>query len=96
MFIINVRYIVKPGKREDYIEAVKKTGFITDCQNEEGNKGYDFYLPIDSSDDVFVIEKWEKKANWEAHKMTKHVEKYQDVKKEYVLDMKGEVFETNE
>ena len=93
MLVLNVRYMIKPGMREEFIKIVLDERILAASKNEEGNMRYDFFYPIDSKDDIFLIEQWKDKETWEAHKRTKHVMKLQEIKKEYVVNMIPNAFE---
>jgi quinol monooxygenase YgiN len=96
MLIITVRYTVKPGKREEFVKITHEEGILAESKNEKGNIGYDYYYPVDSNEDILLIEKWNNKEAWEAHKQTSHVQKFQGIKEKYVLKMTPELFETKE
>ena len=44
MIIYNVLYKCKPGKRADFLEAIKREGIGEACRAEEGNLKYDYFL----------------------------------------------------
>jgi quinol monooxygenase YgiN len=96
MLLISVRYMIQPGKREEFMKITQEEGIVAESKNEKGNMGYDYFYPVDSIEDVLLIEKWNSKEAWEAHKQTSHVRKFQGIKEKYVLNMAPELFETKE
>ncbi len=96
MLIINVRYTIKPGKREEFVKIVQKEGILTESKNEKGNVGYDYFYPVDSDEDILLVEKWNSREVWEAHRQASHIQKFQGIKENYVLKMTPELFETKE
>ena len=57
-------------------------------QSEEGNIEYDIYFPLDSDDDVCLIEKWEAMENIEAHHKSLHYAILNELKEKYVHKIK--------
>jgi quinol monooxygenase YgiN len=96
MLAILVRYAIKPGKRAEFLKVIQEEGIHAQSKNEKGNVGYDYYYPVDSSEDILLIEKWSNREAWEAHKQASHTQKLQGIKEKYVLSMTPELLETKE
>ena len=51
---------------------------------EVGNIEYCMFFPMDSDDDICILEKWESKENIEAHQKTLHYAILNELKEKYV------------
>ena len=59
MIILNVTYKCKPGMREKFVEAIKAEGIDAASRAEAGNFKYDYYMSVDNSDELLLVEKWQ-------------------------------------
>lgn len=86
MWIVSGTYVIKPGKRDAFVEQVIAQGILDKILKEDGNIGYDYYYPLEDADQVFFVERWISEAAWKAHLEAPHVaqdlkalkESYQD------------------
>ena len=86
MLHIHVRYKVKPGMRKAFIEALAKAKTSARTMAEPGNLGYEFFVPLDKDDEVFLLECWENEAALGPHREMEHFKELQGFKAEYVLN----------
>jgi len=84
MILMHVTYRVKPGKREAFLQAIREAHIDEASKNEAGNRQYDYYLSVDSAENVLLIEEWENAVVLAAHKTTPHFQKLADIKEQYV------------
>ncbi len=82
--LVNVRYTVKPGKRNEFLEKAGEQGIIRGSKEEPGNVKYEYYIPVDLENDLFLMEMWVSGEAQAAHGKTGHYQKLQALKKEYV------------
>lgn len=81
-----VTYKTLPGKARAFFEAVTSSGVAAGVRQEPGNRGYQFYLPLEQNDTLVLIEQWESKAAADAHAFTDNVVKMGQLKPEYVVE----------
>jgi quinol monooxygenase YgiN len=93
MIIVNVLYKIKPGERTAFLAACSEIGLLEHTNEEKGNITYDYYFPVSDENAVFCAELWEDADAFKAHRSTPHVEKFQDVKRRYVVDAEIRLFE---
>lgn len=93
--LVNVRYTIKPGKRDEFLEKVNEQGIIMDSRAEPGNYQYEYYIPIDSENVLFLTEMWISIEAQAAHGKTEHYQRLQALKKEYVTDVTIEKYSVN-
>ena len=84
MLIVTGTYKIKPGKRNEFLQAVINQGIYAEFLKEKGNISYDYYFPYGNDDDVFFFECWENMDAWEAHKSAPHTLKLQPIKDEFL------------
>lgn len=53
-------------------------------QSENGNLQYEIYFPLDSDDDICLIEKWETEEDILAHQKSLHFAILGELKEKYV------------
>lgn len=67
MILIRVTYCTKPGERDSFIQGLLDEKIPACTRREEGNICYDFTLPIEEPDTVYLIEQWKDTACLEKH-----------------------------
>jgi len=92
MIVLNVTYTIKPGKREEFYIKVKESGIVEQSRLEEGNLKYEYYIPIESDNEILLIEIWKDLAAQNTHKELDHFNKLQKIKEDYVTDVKFEKY----
>ena len=85
--LVNVRYTVKPGKRDEFLQKAEQQGIIAASRAEPGNCGYEYFKPVDSENTLFLMELWASGEAQAAHSRTEHYQRLQLLKKEYVTDV---------
>ncbi|MPM68461.1 hypothetical protein SDC9_115394 [bioreactor metagenome] len=89
---VNVRYAIKPGKRNEFLEKLSNQGVIKNSKAEPGNIKYEYSIPIDSDNDLILTEMWTNSEALEAHGKSEHYQRLQVLKKEYTTDVTIEKF----
>ena len=92
LILLNVRYTIKPGKRDEFFKKVNEQGIISESRAEPGNYKYNYYKPADSENALFLMEMWVSKEAQAAHIKTEHFSRLQILKKEYVTDVEIEKY----
>jgi quinol monooxygenase YgiN len=85
--LVNVKYTIKPGKRDEFLARANEQGIIIDSRAEPGNYQYEYYKPVDSENVLFLMEMWVSSEALSAHGKTEHYQRLQALKKEYVIDV---------
>lgn len=85
MVVLNVVYKTKPGKRDDFYNAIlDKAAFF---RTEKGNIQYKYYFATDNDTDIVLIEKWETEEDLAAHSSTEVFDSLQGLKAEYIEEV---------
>lgn len=90
--LVNVKYTVIPGKRDEFLEKVVENDIITASRAEPGNYKYECYKPVDSEDILFLMEIWVSNKARTLHSKTEHYQRLQSLKKEYVTNVTMEKY----
>ena len=93
MIVLNVTYKCKPDMRDEFLEAIYTEGIDVACRGVDGNIKYDYYTPVDGSDDLLLVEKWRDADALAAHGRQEHFAKLGELKAEFVDDTVIEKFE---
>lgn len=88
--LVNVKYTIASGKREAFLKAAE--GIMRASREEPGNLRYDYYQPVESDNDLLLLEIWVDEAAQVAHGKTAHYQKLQALKKDYVTAVAIEKF----
>ncbi|HIZ15678.1 MAG TPA: antibiotic biosynthesis monooxygenase [Candidatus Tidjanibacter faecipullorum] len=83
MITIVARNIVRDGKREAFLEAVRP--LIAASRSEEGNIAYDLYEDINEANAFCFIEKWKDPEAIAAHNASSHFREWMACKAEFVI-----------
>ncbi len=82
--LANVRYSIKDGKREEFVEKLSEMKISDASRQEPGNLRYELNLPVDASNDVCLIEMWTNWKEQKRHRSTKHYDLLSELKSKYV------------
>ena len=93
MIVLNVTYKCKPDMREEFFERIMAEGIDVASRAETGNIKYDYYIPTDGSDDLFLLEKWQDADALAEHGTQPHLARLKEIKSEYVIDTIIEKYE---
>ena len=93
MVVLLVTYSCKPDKRLAFLDAITSEGIAIACRAEVGNLKYDYYLPMDESNDLLLVEKWVDEGALAEHMKQPHFARLGELKAEYVLDTIIEKYE---
>jgi quinol monooxygenase YgiN len=96
VLVFNVTFKCKPGMRDEFLEKIRTEGIDAASRAEEGNLMYAYYLPLDGSDDLLLIEKYRDADAVAAHVRQAHVARLVELKTEYVSDLILEKYETEQ
>ena len=96
MIVLNVTYKCKPEMREEFLEMIMTEGIDDACRAEDGNLKYDYFRPVDDSDDLLLIEKWRDPEALAKHGRQPHFARLGELKSEYVTETIIEKFELPE
>ena len=86
MYKIYVVFTCKDGKREQFVERVKKEGIVDAVRAEDGCYRYDYYYSENNANELLLIEEWESKRHQEVHIAQPHMVRLREFKADYITD----------
>ena len=84
--LLLITYKTHPNQREAFHKAILDENIQEVSRAEEGNIAYDYFLSLDSKDELLLVEKWVDQASLDLHRTTPHFAKVQALRKIYVLE----------
>ncbi|MDO4491240.1 MAG: antibiotic biosynthesis monooxygenase [Lachnospiraceae bacterium] len=85
--LVQVRYIVKEGKREEFLNQILDEGIQKACLQEDGCEKYDYYFPADDSNALCLCEIWRDADALQVHGTQPHFLRLGEIKGDYVVEM---------
>ena len=86
MLLLNVTYTMKPGMRDTFLNEVQAQGIQAAVRHEDGCLQYDYYLPVEASDTLLLVERWRDQAAQQVHLATPHMAALGKIKADCVTD----------
>ena len=85
---VNIYYM---GKNDNAIKFAKEmiaSGIVQSIRNEKGNLRYDYFLPIDDSETVLLIDSWQDQTALDYHHGLPLMGQIAALREKYDLHMK--------
>lgn len=86
MIKVEVKYILKQGQRDAFYNAIVEQGIDVAAKNEAGNIKYDFDIPANEPDVLYLHELWQDSDALALHGQVEHYKALALLKEKYVLD----------
>ena len=83
---VEVHYLLNPGKRQAFYDAIITGGIADAAHAEEGNEKYDYYFSPDNENELVLLEVWKSAEAVQFHMETQHYKALAELKKEYVAE----------
>ena len=84
MYTIYVVFKCFEGKREAFVERVRREGVLDAIRAEDGCHRYDYYYSEADANELLLIEAWETKDHQQIHLAQPHMDKLRSFKGEYI------------
>lgn len=81
------------GKREEYLEEIKKAGLVEKFLGHPGNVFYNIASSAADPDQVVVVDCWEDRAAFTAHDTSPDVDIWRGIYAKYVTGCSSELYE---
>lgn len=85
MYTIYVIFQCLPGKREAFVEAVKREGILDAVRAEDGCARYDYYFSEADENELLLIEAWESQRHQQIHIEQPHMARLREIKGDYIV-----------
>lgn len=88
--IIHIYYTGKNGGAKKFAEEMLTSGTVDLILAEEGNEGYEYFFPMNNSETVLLIDRWENQAALDAHHKSEMMSTITQLRDKYKLHMRVE------
>ena len=85
MYTIYVVFKCFDGKREAFVDAVRREGILDAVRDEDGCRRYDYYYSESDPCELLLIEEWETKGHQEIHITQPHMARLREIKGDYII-----------
>jgi quinol monooxygenase YgiN len=89
--VVSVKYVLKPGKRDELLSFVMDN--VKNTRAEKGNIGYSHYPSLENDQEMFVFEHWETFEDLENHIEMPHYVVFDNKRKPLLESYEAQVFE---
>ena len=89
---VNLRYTGKNGSARKFAEEMEKSGTVDAIRAEEGNIRYEYYVPLNDSETVLLIDAWESQEALDVHHASPMMAAIAALREKYDLHMTVERF----
>ncbi len=87
---VNIYYAGKNGNAVKFAKEMISSGLVQEIRSEKGNLRYDYFLPMDDSETVLLIDGWQDQNALDAHHSSPFMEQIAALREKYDLHMKVE------
>lgn len=84
MYNIYVTFKCLPGKREAFVERVRREGILDAIRAEDGFHRYDYFFSEEDPNLLLLIEAWESYEHQQTHIAQPHMAALRALKGEYI------------
>ena len=92
-FTINIYYTGENGSAKKFAEEMKKSGLIAQIRAEKGNLRYEYFLPMDDSETVLLIDAWENEEALDFHHKSPMMKEIAALREKYHLKMRVQKYQ---
>ena len=89
---INIYYTGENGNARKFAEEMVSSGVVDRVRSEKGNKKYEYFFPMDDSETVLLIDRWESQEALNEHHKSPMMKKIAELRDKYSLHMRVEQF----
>ncbi len=93
---VNLRYKGKNGSARAFAEEMTTSGTVEAIRKEEGNLRYEYYLSLDDTETVLLIDEWTEQAAIDRHHASPMMQKIAELRDKYDLHMTVERYISDE
>ena len=87
LITVNIRYYGENGAASRFAREMIASGIVDEIRREEGNMRYEYFLPLDESEYVLLIDEWADQAALDRHHALPVMRKITEMREKYDLHM---------
>ena len=96
MITVNIYYTGRDGAARAFAGEMLSGGLVSAIRAEEGNLRYEYFLPLEDSETVLLIDSWRDQAAIDRHHASPMMAAIAALREKYDLHMRVERFETQD
>lgn len=89
---IHLFYTGTNGNARSFAGEMRQSGIVDEIRAEDGNEGYEYYLPMDDPETVLLIDRWRDQASLDLHHASPCMRRIAALREKYDLHMRIERF----
>lgn len=93
MFNLLVTFRCLEGKREAFVERVRKEGVLEAVRKEDGCHRYDYFFSEEDPNLLLLMEAWKSAEHQKVHIAQPHMDLLRTFKADYIEDTKIQVYQ---
>ena len=93
---VNIYYSGENGNARKFAEEMESSGTADLIRNEEGNIRYEYFLPLNDTETVLLIDSWKNQEAIDKHHSSTMMKAIIQLREKYNLHMKVERFISDE
>lgn len=92
MITVNLYYTGTNGSARAFVNEMESSGIADAIRQEPGNLRYQYFLPLDNSETVLLIDSWADQEAIDTHHASPMMAQIADLREKYDLHMRAERF----
>jgi len=93
---VNIYYTGQGNNAIEFAREMVSSGVVKDIKSQKGNLKYDYFIPMDRTDTVLLIDSWENQEAIDVHHQSPMMEKILQLREKYDLRMKVERYTSDD
>lgn len=93
---VNIYYRGEGDNAINFAKEMISSGVVKDIKAQKGNIRYDYFVPIDKSDTVLLVDSWENQEAIDKHHNSPMMVKILELREKYYLRMHVERYITDD
>ena len=90
--VINIYYTGEGDNALEFAREMISSGIVDRVREEEGNLGYNYFIPMDDENTVLLVDKWKNKEALDIHHKSSMMDEIAKLRNKYKLSMRVEMF----
>ncbi len=87
---INLYYTGKNGNARKFAEEMVQSGIVSAVRAEAGNEKYEYYFPMDDTETVLLIDRWQNQEALDLHHRSEQMTQIAALRGKYKLKLRVE------
>ena len=93
---VNIYYTGKHGSALKFAREMTERGIVERIRAEEGNERYEYFMPLDNSETVLLIDSWKDQTALDRHHASPMMSEIAELRNKYGLTVRAERFVCDE